>query len=44
MFPASPFLHLLSYQGTGYVYGFDYVAVFLIISQQKFGVLVEQIN
>jgi hypothetical protein len=41
MFSASPFLHLLSHQGTGHVYDFDYVAMFLIISQLEFGVLVQ---
>jgi hypothetical protein len=41
MFSASPFLHLLSLQGTGHFYGSDYVPMFLIISQQEFGVLVQ---
>lgn len=41
MFSASPYLHLLSRQVTVYVYGFDYVAMFLLISQQRFGVLVQ---
>jgi len=30
MFSASPFLHLHSHQVTGYVYGFDYVAMNLV--------------
>ena len=44
MFVASPYSHPLSHQVTVYVYGFDYIAMFLLMSQQKFGVLVQQIN